>query len=88
MSGTLEIQKNVRIPYKNNQKFYELVDKMEIGDSILFEKLNEANSLRACLRRNGFKTAIRKEGDNQFRVWKQGMKSKEAAKLTETDTVE
>lgn len=69
MSDNLSIEKNVRIPFKNNQKFYELMEKMDFGDSILFNTAKEANSLRACLRRNGFRTAIRKEGAN-LRVWK------------------
>jgi len=46
-----------------------IVNKMEIGDSVLVEDRNKANSLGLTIRALGYKAVTRKDG-KKIRVWK------------------
>ena len=72
-----EIEKNIPIPPKKvgKPKKYGIVDKMEIGDSILVPTRNQAIGCNNRARTIGYKMTIRKAHGvlatpNAYRIWR------------------
>ena len=61
-----KIDKNVEVPRKG--KWMILQEEMEEGDSVLFDKHDEARSFRASIHRIGGR-AIERATSEGFRVW-------------------
>jgi len=67
-----KIEKNIPIPQYNG-KHADLIQKMEVGDSVLCEDLRNAKSLYQVMKRKGWKSALRKvcdQGYGLYRVWR------------------
>ena len=66
----MKIEKNVPIPPAGRSKI-EIINDMEIGDSVLCETYEQAMSLRDALRYRGLKYTTRKMDDaGGWRVWR------------------
>ena len=68
-----EIEKNVPIPSQINGKQIYPFDKMEIGDSFVFEKefMNKVHYAKSQYgRRNEKKFALRRISDGRYRCWR------------------
>ena len=66
----MQIEKNVPIPPARRSKI-EIINDMEIGDSVLCETYEQAMSLRDALRYRGHKYTTRKINDGcGWRVWR------------------
>jgi len=66
----MQIEKNVPIPPAGRSKI-EIINEMEIGDSVLCETYEQAMSLRDALRYRGLKYTTRKMDDaGGWRVWR------------------
>jgi len=66
----MQIEKNVPIPPAGRSKI-EIINDMEIGDSVLCETYEQAMSLRDVLRYRGLKYTTRKMDDaGGWRVWR------------------
>lgn len=66
----MQIEKNVPIPPARRSKI-EIINDMEIGDSVLCETYEQAMSLRDALRYRGLKYITRKMDDScGWRVWR------------------
>jgi len=67
-----KIEKNIPIKrYKTGGIWQDLAEKMEVGDSVLFESRIKATCLAASLRGlHGVMGTIRKQKDGQFRIWR------------------
>jgi len=63
-----EIEKNIPIPKRIFGKWDDLASKMEVGDSVLFEKTNEASAFYLAAKRLGKKTTQRKI-NGKIRCW-------------------
>ena len=64
----MEIEKNVPVPEGGRSKI-QIINDMDVGDSILCQQYNEAMSLRDALRYRNMKYATRKMEDG-YRVWR------------------
>ena len=65
-----KIEKNIPITKQYRKGVWkDLVEKMEIGDSVLIANRASANALRIVMKRFGYKQVTRTEG-NKIRVWK------------------
>ena len=66
----MQIEKNVPVPPAGRSKI-EIVNKMDIGDSVFCETYDKAMSLRDALRYRGLKYTTRKlEDGSGWRVWR------------------
>jgi hypothetical protein len=67
----MKIDKRIPIPRtkRYGSKWYEVIDSMEIGDSVLCDTKNDALSFGAAMKRKGFRASQRLEGF-KYRVWK------------------
>ncbi len=71
----LVIEKNIAIPdsrWKAGQRseYREVVEKMQVGDSILLSR-KQANNITGWIKRLGFKPVTRTDGPSRMiRVWK------------------
>ena len=65
----MQIEKNVPVPLAGRSKI-EIINDMEIGDSVLCETYEQAMSLRDALRYRGLKYTTRKIDGNGWRVWR------------------
>jgi hypothetical protein len=65
----MQIEKNVPIPPAGRSKI-EIINDMEIGDSVLCETYEQAMSLRDALRYRGLKYTTRKMDQGGWRVWR------------------
>jgi hypothetical protein len=64
----MQIEKNVPVPPSGRSKI-EIINDMEIGDSVFCDRYENAMSLRDALRYRGFKYTTRKV-NNGWRVWR------------------
>ena len=72
MTDKLKIEKNIPLPQYNG-KHVDLIQKMEVGDSVLCEDLRTAKSLYQVMKRKGWKSSLRKVCDQEYglyRVWR------------------
>jgi hypothetical protein len=51
-------------------KWGPVIEAMDVGDSIVFPTMGKAGCLQAALRNAKFNTAVRKQDNGTFRVWK------------------
>ena len=65
----MQIEKNVPVPPAGRSKI-EIINDMEIGDSVLCETYEQAMSLRDALRYRGLKYTTRKLENQGWRVWR------------------
>jgi hypothetical protein len=65
----MQIEKNVPVPPAGRSKI-EIINDMEIGDSVLCETYEQAMSLRDALRYRGLKYTTRKIENEGWRVWR------------------
>jgi hypothetical protein len=65
----MQIEKNVPVPPAGRSKI-EIINDMEIGDSVLCETYEQAMSLRDALRYRGLKYTTRKIENQGWRVWR------------------
>ena len=65
----MQIEKNVPGPPAGRSKI-EIINDMEIGDSVLCETYEQAMSLRDALRYRGLKYTTRKIENEGWRVWR------------------
>lgn len=66
----MQIEKNIPVPPAGRSKI-EIINDMEIGDSVLCETYEQAMSLRDALRYRGLKYTTRKMDDGcGWRVWR------------------
>ena len=66
----MRIEKNIPVPPAGRSKI-EIINDMEIGDSVLCETYEQAMSLRDALRYRGLKHTTRKMDDGcGWRVWR------------------
>ena len=62
-----EIEKNVPMP-KSRGKWQQLIDDMEVGDSVKVQNMSQVKSFVASIHRNGGKAAVRPT-EGGWRVW-------------------
>jgi len=65
----MQIEKNVPVPPAGRSKI-EIINDMEIGDSVLCGTYEQAMSLRDALRYRGLKYTTRKIENQGWRVWR------------------
>ena len=65
----MQIEKNIPVPPAGRSKI-EIINDMEIGDSVLCETYEQAMSLRDALRYRGLKYTTRKIENEGWRVWR------------------
>jgi hypothetical protein len=65
----MQIEKNVPVPPAGRSKI-EIINDMEIGDSVLCRTYEQAMSLRDALRYRGLKYTTRKIENEGWRVWR------------------
>ena len=65
----MQIEKNVPVPPAGRSKI-EIINDMDIGDSVLCETYEQAMSLRDALRYRGLKYTTRKIENEGWRVWR------------------
>jgi len=65
----MQIEKNVPVPPAGRSKI-EIINDMEIGDSVLCGTYEQAMSLRDALRYRGLKYTTRKIENEGWRVWR------------------
>ena len=66
------IEKNIPVPKKRSKrwgKYWELVEQMEVNNSVLFKKHKEAERLRSYMKANKIPYAMRAV-EGGWRVWK------------------
>ena len=67
----MKIEKNVPITDRKQGEYSTLVQKMEEGDSVLFENSEKGMVLRSAISKcKGYKPLGRKQQDGTYRVWK------------------
>ncbi len=71
-----KIEKWITIPRKCIGKLERAALMMEKGDSISFSNLYNAGNFASVLKHNGKKSAVRKVGESEWRVWYIGNKDK------------
>ena len=67
MDKFYKVEKNVKLPVKG--KWAQLMQEMEVGDSILFPTHNEARSFRSAVNAKNMKAKERRVSDGH-RVWR------------------
>ena len=67
ISSKFLIEKNIAMP-KSRGKWQQLVDDMEVGDSVKLRSYAQAKSFVASIHRNGGK-AVKRQVENGWRVW-------------------
>lgn len=76
----MKVEKNVPIPEKkinSKNNFVAILKSMEVGDSILFDRLEtKPSSFYVCAKRLGFKVTVREIDEKQSRVWLTSKKEK------------
>ena len=67
----MRIDKNIPVPRTQVKKaiWATLVDKMDVGDSVLVNNVSERASLTNAIKAQGYEATTRKE-DDKFRVWR------------------
>lgn len=67
----MKIDKNIPVPRRQVKKatWAALVDKMDVGDSVLVSSVAERASLTNAIKAQGYEATTRKE-DDKFRVWR------------------
>lgn len=65
----LKIEKNVAMPIFGYGSYKDIASKMDVGDSILFDKENQSIGFRKVMINNGMKAMARKQ-DGKIRVWR------------------
>lgn len=65
----MQIEKNIPVPPAGRSKI-EIINDMEIGDSVLCGTYEQAMSLRDALRYRGLKYTTRKMDQGGWRVWR------------------
>lgn len=65
----MQIEKNIPVPPAGRSKI-EIINDMDIGDSVLCETYEQAMSLRDALRYRGLKYTTRKIENEGWRVWR------------------
>ena len=71
LNQDLKIEKGFEMPTVNRHgKFQEIVAKMEVGDSVSFTTLGDANTFSTCMSRNKMRPSRRRQQDGTFRVWR------------------
>lgn len=67
----MRIDKNIPVPRKQIKKavWAALVDKMDVGDSVLVNNVSERQSLTNAIKAQGYEVTTRRE-DDKFRVWR------------------
>lgn len=71
----MKIDKNIPIPttHHSNSKYAIVIDKMEVGDSVLVETVTARNSFYQGMKRRGYKAVSRKvtdQGYDVYRIWR------------------
>ncbi len=70
-SDGYKIEKNIPVPGRaNNARWKELVEQMEVGDSVLVHSRNEAMNIRNAIVIAGFRCVTRGNDTKTPRVWK------------------
>ena len=65
-----QIEKGIEITRRRqNEEMWQLAEKIQPGESVLYDREKEARSLRNKIRKLGGKSTMRPEGEG-FRVWK------------------
>ena len=70
---SIEIEKNVPIPDGSRivGKSVAILDKMEVGDSIVIDSIdNTRSSYHSAARYRNMKVAVRKINETQMRIWR------------------
>jgi hypothetical protein len=65
----MKIEKNIPIPPRGHQKNTALLEKMEVGDSVLVENRRKSVSTAQVLNRKGWK-AVTRTVHGGIRVWR------------------
>jgi hypothetical protein len=66
-----QVEKGVPISPANNRRGRPaIVPPMDVGDSVLVESINKANTVFAALSSRGQKVTMRKQADGSYRVWR------------------
>jgi len=67
----MRIDKNIPVPRRQVKKatWATLVDKMDVGDSVLVNSVAERSALTNAIKIQGYEVTTRKE-DDKFRVWR------------------
>ena len=66
----MKIEKNIPMP-EAREKWVEIANQMEVGDSVLVKNPTEALALRLAIQRRKFGKAVtRKQACGNIRVWR------------------
>ena len=71
----IKIEKNIPIPVHHHAhgKYVNVINQMEIGDSVTVENLKTRNSFYQCMKRKGYKAVTRRitdQGYGAYRIWR------------------
>jgi hypothetical protein len=69
----IKIDKGVPIQPRRqcvSSKYRRAFSLMEVGDSFSVDALNQAIAAKATAKKDGYKTAVRKQADGSYRVWR------------------
>ena len=66
----IKVESNQPIPIKKKERKYKFLDKLEMGQNVLVQSLNDALKIRDAMRHRNMQYTMRKspEGDG-WRVW-------------------